>query len=180
MQISKIIINNFANFSELDIVTGESIVLVGENKSGKSNFVRALQILLDPSLSERDRQLNLDHFWDGLGENKLGETVEIAVELTDFTNDPRLMAHLNDCVVDPGPPMVARLNYRFQPKANLGRTPESLADYEYIIDHRIAADLLDGAHAGRACVARLARSRLRFLGSHATRSIGCRRELFLG
>ena len=29
--------------------------------------------------------------------------------------------------------MVARLTYRFQPKANLGREPESLADYEYII-----------------------------------------------
>ena len=32
-----------------------------------------------------------------------------------------------------GPPMVARLTYRFQPKANLGRDPESLADYEYIV-----------------------------------------------
>ena len=29
--------------------------------------------------------------------------------------------------------MVARLTYRFQPKANLGRDPESLADYEFII-----------------------------------------------
>lgn len=29
--------------------------------------------------------------------------------------------------------MVARLTYRFQPKANLGRNPESLADYEYVI-----------------------------------------------
>jgi hypothetical protein len=44
-----------------------------------------------------------------LGEDKLGETIEIAVELTDFTGDPRLMAHLNDCVVDLGLPMVARL-----------------------------------------------------------------------
>src|SRR3546814_9293881 len=103
------------------------------NKVGKSNFIRALQLILDPGLSERDRQLGLEHFWDGLGEDKLGETVEIAVELTDFTDDPRLMAHLNDCVVDPGPPMVARLTYRFQPKANLDRDPESLVDYEYII-----------------------------------------------
>lgn len=91
------------------------------------------QLILDPGLSERDRQLGLEQFWDGLGEDKLGETIEIAVELTDFTDDPRLMAHLNDCVVDPGPPMVARLTYRFQPKANLGRNPESLADYEYIV-----------------------------------------------
>ncbi|WP_232372532.1 ATP-dependent nuclease [Acuticoccus mangrovi] len=125
--------SNFANFSEMSVSTGENIVIVGENKVGKSNFIRALQMLLDPSLSERDRRLSLEHFWDGLGGDKLGESVEIAVELTDFTDDPRLMAHLNDCVIDPGPPMVARLTYRFQPKANLGRNPESLADYEYII-----------------------------------------------
>lgn len=133
MRISRIKISNFANFSEIDVETGESIVIVGENKVGKSNFVRALQLILDPGLSERDRQLGLEQFWDGLGEDKLGETVEIAVELTDFTGDPRLMAHLNDCVVDPGPPMVARLTYRFQPKANLGRNLESLVDYEYIV-----------------------------------------------
>ena len=133
MRISRIKISNFANFSDIEVETGESIVIVGENKVGKSNFIRALQLILDPGLSERDRQLGFEHFWDGLGEDKLGETIEISVDLTDFTDDPRLMAHLNDCVVDPGPPMVARLTYRFQPKANLGREPESLADYEYII-----------------------------------------------
>lgn len=133
MRISRVRISNFANFSEIDIETGESIVIVGENKVGKSNFVRALQLILDPGLSERDRQLGLEHFWDGLEEDKLGKAIEVAVEFTDFTGDPRLMAHLNDCIVDPGPPMVARLTYRFQPKANLGRDPESLADYEYIV-----------------------------------------------
>ncbi|MDE4163963.1 AAA family ATPase [Phaeobacter gallaeciensis] len=133
MRISRVRITNFANFADLDVETGESIVIVGENKVGKSNFIRALQLILDPGLSERDRQLGLEHFWDGLDEDKLGETIEISVYLTDFTGDPRLMAHLNDCVVDPGPPMVARLTYRFQPKANIGRDPESLADYEYVI-----------------------------------------------
>ena len=133
MRISRVQISNFANFSEIDVQTGGSIVVVGENKVGKSNFIRALQLILDPGIAERDRQLTLEHFWDGLGEDKIGETIEIAIELTDFTDDPRLMAHLNDCVVDPGPPMVARLTYRFQPKVNLGREPETVADYEYII-----------------------------------------------
>ena len=84
-------------------------------------------------MSERDRHLGLDDFWDGLGETKLGATIEVFLELTDFTNDPRLMAHLADCVTEAGPPMVARLTYRFQPKANLEGSPESLADYEYLI-----------------------------------------------
>jgi putative ATP-dependent endonuclease of OLD family len=133
VRISRVRISNFANFCNLDVQTGNNVVIVGENKVGKSNFIRALQLILDPGLSERDRQLGLDQFWDGLGEEKIGATVEVLIELTDFTNDPRLMAHLNDCVVDPGPPMVARLTYRFQPKPDLGRDPEGLADYEYII-----------------------------------------------
>src|SRR3989344_265660 len=130
MRVSRVRLINFANFSDVDVETGESIVIVGENKVGKSNFIRGLQLILDPGLSERDRQLGLEHFWDGLGEDKVGATIEVSVDLTDFTNDPRLMAHLNDCVIDPGPPMVARLTYRFQPKAGLGRAPESLKDYE--------------------------------------------------
>ncbi|WP_238329791.1 ATP-dependent nuclease [Pseudomonas aeruginosa] len=132
-RVSRVRLINFANFSDVDVETGESIVIVGENKVGKSNFIRGLQLILDPGLSERDRQLGLEHFWDGLGEDKVGATIEVSVDLTDFTNDPRLMAHLNDCVIDPGPPMVARLTYRFQPKAGLGRAPESLKDYEYVI-----------------------------------------------
>jgi putative ATP-dependent endonuclease of OLD family len=133
VRISRVKICNFANFQDLSVETGENIVIVGENKVGKSNFIRALQLILDPGLSERDRQLGLDQFWDGLGAEKIGATVEISVEFTDFTDNPRLMAHLNDCVIDPGPPMVARLTYRFQPKASLGRAPEGLADYEYVV-----------------------------------------------
>lgn len=133
LRISRIKIKNFANFSDVDIETGKNIVLVGENKAGKSNFIRALRMILDPALSERDRQLSLEQMWDGLGDGKIGKTVEICIELTDFTNDPRLMAHLSDCVIKPGPPMVAGLTYRFEPKANLGRDAESLADYEYRI-----------------------------------------------
>jgi putative ATP-dependent endonuclease of OLD family len=133
VRISRIRIKNFANFSDFDVSTGDSLVIVGENKVGKSNLVFALQLVLDPSLSERDRQLSLDHFWDGLGDDKLGSTIEIAVDLTNYDDDARLIAHLGDCIVDPGPPMVSRLTYRFQPKNGLNGTPTSLADYEYVI-----------------------------------------------
>ncbi|MEP0323678.1 MULTISPECIES: ATP-dependent nuclease [Alphaproteobacteria] len=133
MRISRINISNFANFSQLDIETGESLVIVGENKVGKSNLILALRLILDPTLSERDRYLTLDQFWDGLGEEKLGKIVEVSVEFADFDDEPRLIAHLADAIVDPGPPAVARLTYRFQPKAGLDGEPESLSDYEYII-----------------------------------------------
>jgi putative ATP-dependent endonuclease of the OLD family len=103
VRISRIRIINFANFAALDIETSESIVVVGENKVGKSNFIFALRLLLDPTLSERDRQLGLEHFWDGLAD-KLGATVEISVDFTDFDDDPRLLAHLTDCLIATGPP----------------------------------------------------------------------------
>lgn len=101
MRISKIRINNFADFGEFEVETGENLVIVGENKVGKSNFLFALQLILDPGLSDRDRQLDLEHFWDGLGDDKRGSTSEISVGLTDFDDDPRLLAHLGNCLVDP-------------------------------------------------------------------------------
>ena len=133
MRICKVKINNFANFSEFEIETGDNLVVVGENKVGKSNLILALQLILDPGLPERDRQLGLEHFWDGLGDDKLGAVIDIAVELTDFEDDPRLLAHLGDCIVDPGPPMVSRLTYRFQPKAGLEDDAKSTGDYEYLV-----------------------------------------------
>lgn len=133
MRICGIKIRNFANFDDFEIRTGRNIVVVGENKVGKSNLLFALQLILDPTLSERDRHLGLEHFWDGLGDGKLGAVIEIAIELTDFAEDPRLMAHLGDCLVDPGPPMISRLTYRFQPKPAAAAPPESLAEYEHVV-----------------------------------------------
>jgi len=40
VHISRVRIVNFANFKELDIATGENLVIVGENKVGKSGSVR--------------------------------------------------------------------------------------------------------------------------------------------
>lgn len=133
MHISRVVIKNFANFEALDIRTGEDMVIVGENKVGKSNFLRAVQLVLDPSLSERDRRLGLEHFWDGLGDDKLGSVVEVSLEFTERAADARLLRHLADCVVDVGPPFVGRVTYRYQPKSDLVGDPTSMADYEYVI-----------------------------------------------
>ena len=147
MHISRVVIRNFANFEELDIRTGEDMVIVGENKVGKSNFLRAIQLVLDPSLSERDRRLGLEHFWDGLGDAKLGSVIEVSLEFTERAEDARLLRHLADCIVDVGPPFVGRVTYRYQPKPDLKGDPTSMADYEYVIfggvdpDNDIGSDM---------------------------------------
>lgn len=59
MHMSRISIQNFRNFQTLDVHTGEHLVVVGENRVGKSNLLHALRLILDPSLSERSRLLRL-------------------------------------------------------------------------------------------------------------------------
>ena len=133
MKISRIKIQNYANFKYLDIKTDNNIVIVGENKVGKSNFVQALRLILDSSLPDKNRYLGLEHFWDGLGKNKIGSKIEISTEFTDFDNDETMVAHLRECLIGTKLPMVARLTYRFQPKSTLKSKPKFPNDYEFII-----------------------------------------------
>ena len=134
MRICRIEIENFANFKHVDFETDDSLVIVGENKVGKSNLLRALRLVLDPLLPDRERQLGLEHFWDGLGDAKLGAAVKVTVELTEFEEDENLLAVLAGSLVDTEPPVVARLTYLYRPKAELeGASPESMADYEFLV-----------------------------------------------
>lgn len=134
MRISRIAINNYANFKNVDFATEDSLVIVGENKAGKSNLLRALRLVLDPTLPDRDRQLGLEHFWDGLGDSKLGVTVKVVVEFTDFEDDDNLLTVLGGSLVDTETPVVARLTYLYRPRAALeGAAPQTLADYEFLV-----------------------------------------------
>lgn len=38
MKISRLIIKNYRNLKDVDICPGETVVLIGENNSGKSNL----------------------------------------------------------------------------------------------------------------------------------------------
>ncbi|MEY7232023.1 hypothetical protein AB9B96_24680, partial [Escherichia coli] len=52
----------------------------------RSIFLRALGIMiLNPHVySVHTASYTAEYFWDGLGEDKLGETIEISVDFTDF------------------------------------------------------------------------------------------------
>lgn len=134
MRISRIAVENYANFENVDFATDGNLVIVGENKAGKSNLLRALRLVLDPMLPDRDRQLGLEHFWDGLGDAKLGATVKVVLELTDFEDNDNLLTVLGGSLVDTTTPVVARLTYLYRPKAALeGAAPQTLADYEFLV-----------------------------------------------
>jgi putative ATP-dependent endonuclease of OLD family len=133
MRISRIYIENFRNFETLDLRLGEHVVIVGENKIGKSNLIHGLRLVLDPSLPDNVRQLRMDDFWDGL-RRPLGRTdrIVIAAELADFEGNEDQLAVLGDYLVQPEP-MIARLTYVFQPRASVSGEILKEADYEFFI-----------------------------------------------
>lgn len=132
MHISKVQIENFRNFESVTIETGKNLILVGANATGKSNFIYALRLVLDPNLSRRDRLLIADDFWRGESvEPWDGREIKISVELTDFGTDVRLRTLL-DSYCPQGKPGTARLNYvyRYKPRAGVSAEKISEKDYE--------------------------------------------------
>ncbi|WP_122613444.1 ATP-dependent nuclease [Pseudomonas viridiflava] len=131
MQLTRVAIRNFRNFKNLDVPLSGNIVVVGENRVGKSNLLYALRLLLDPSLADSARQLGQGDFWDGLGEPLEDEKITILIEIQGFEEDVDLLAMLTDYRLDDDPDTV-RLTYELRPLPNLGRFPASDEDYEFI------------------------------------------------
>jgi len=131
MRISRVHIENFRNFKSVNIELGEHAVIVGENKIGKSNFLYALRLVLDPSLPDTARQLQRSDFWDGLGEITKEHKIIISVDLTDFEDNENLLAILAEHIVSPDP-LTARLTYIFQPLSTLDRDPVSDEEFEFL------------------------------------------------
>jgi putative ATP-dependent endonuclease of OLD family len=131
MRLTRIYVNNFRNFRELDIALDGSAVIVGENRVGKSNLLYALRLIFDPSLPDSARQLGQGDFWDGLGEPLEDEKITVFVELTDFEEDLDLLALLTDFRLDDDPDTV-RLTYEFRAIPGLEGFPQADEHYEFI------------------------------------------------
>lgn len=147
MRISKVHIQNFRNFGNCEVVMDKDAVIVGENKVGKSNFLYALRLVLDPKISDFERNLRIEDFWDDLSRPlKSEDAISISVELTDFENDPSQLALLSDYLVARDP-MVSKLTFLFQPLPTLERQPLSESDYQFVcyggnsVDNRFGFDI---------------------------------------
>lgn len=147
MHVSRIAISGFRNFRALDLPDlPASIVVVGENGTGKSNLLHALRLVLDPSLPDTARQMSAEDFWDGFDAPFDGNEITVSVELTDFEGDKAAMALLGDFLVATGP-KVARLTYTYRPRP-LVKTTSTEADYEVVMyggdrdDQRVGREVL--------------------------------------
>jgi len=131
MHLSRIKISNFRNFSELDVSLSGNIVVVGENRVGKSNLLYALRLIFDPTMPDSSRQLGLADFWDGLEQPGAEDKIKVSVEIKEFEDDLDILAVLTDFRLDDDAETV-RLTYEFRPKAGLEEAPCSDDDYEFI------------------------------------------------
>jgi len=131
MYLSRIRIINFRNFEELDVQLAGNVVVVGENRVGKSNLLYALRIIFDPTLPDSARQLSLSDLWDGLEEPSADDKVTVSVEIVEFEDDLDVLALLTDYRLDDDPETV-RLTYEFRVRAGLEGNPKSEEDYEFV------------------------------------------------
>lgn len=83
MRIEKVHIKGFRNYDDVVVELGEKTLVFGPNDSGKTNFLYALRILLDPSLSARDFELTASDF--NCASNP--DRVEITATLCDVHED---------------------------------------------------------------------------------------------
>jgi len=130
LYISRVIIKNYRNFKDIDVSLGHKQVIIGENSIGKTNFLRAIQLVLDPSFSDEDRYLEESDFFDGLEnpiENK--EVIEIKIYLSNYSNNKNILAQLSDATVKEAGEEKLLITYKYFPveKEN-GET-----EYQYIV-----------------------------------------------
>lgn len=121
MHINRLVVKNFRNLADIELSLRPGAVIVGENRSGKSNLLQALRLILDVNLSYLDRQLTSEDFWDGLSDGSddwdpmaEGHVIEASIDIVDFEDDRKLVVALRDALLEENP-MRARLSYRFAP-----------------------------------------------------------------
>lgn len=130
MHLSAIQITNFRCFADFELEDlPPAVVVLGQNNAGKSNLLRALALVLDPSLPDRARFLEEDDFWVGCEAPHDGDEITVAVELRGYEDEVRVKAALADCSVA-SDPLTARLTYAFRPRYS----PEGdVEDYEWLV-----------------------------------------------
>lgn len=142
MYISRVVIKNFRNLRSLDVSLEPGMTcIVGENNSGKTNFLFALRLALDEKLPNYHRTLVKEDFSDRISIST-PQQVFVGLELTDFYDEDqdekvKELALAQEWVVKEN---VARVCYRFRPTTSVRQAIDSkerdgtdltAADYEY-------------------------------------------------
>ncbi|WP_044600396.1 AAA family ATPase, partial [Candidatus Stoquefichus massiliensis] len=100
LYISRVKIKNFRNFKKIEVNLGHKEVIIGENNVGKTNFLRALQLILDPSLSDEDRMLDESDFNDTLvNPMENNEEIQIDIFISNYKDNKTILTVLDGATV---------------------------------------------------------------------------------
>ena len=130
--IHQVEIKNYRNFKDLSLIMEPTCVIVGENRAGKSNFLTALRLVLDPSLPDSSRILRAEDFWDGLSKPFGGNVIEVKVYIRGFEDNKSAQSVLADCLVKPDP-LTALITYKFRPRTGIEYKDPTESEYEYVV-----------------------------------------------
>lgn len=116
MRISRVAIKNFRSFECLDLpISGGTTCVIGENNTGKTNFLHAIRLCLDAGLSSSYRSLIQNDIHSAV-DISYPSQVLVGLEITDFAGKVNEEALVGSWQCEPG---LARLIYRFRPKTSV-------------------------------------------------------------
>lgn len=113
MRISRVVIKNFRSFEILDVpLMASTTCVIGENNTGKSNFLHAIRLCIDSSLSSTYRALTPNDIHSGVDIASASQVL-VGLEIVDFGGKVNEEALVGAWQFKPG---VARIFYRYRPK----------------------------------------------------------------
>lgn len=116
MQISRVVIRNFRSYSQLDVrLSPGTTCVIGENNTGKTNFLHAIRLCIDATLSSSFRALAPNDIHSGVDLANPSQVL-VGLEIIDFAGKTNEEALVGAWQSKPG---LARLIYRFRPKLNV-------------------------------------------------------------
>ena len=137
MRISRVVIQNFRSFKHLDVnLTDQATCVIGENNTGKSNFLHGIRLCVDAGLSSAFRSLTPNDIHSAVDVTHPNQVL-VGLEITDFAGKINEEALVGAWQSKPG---LARLIYRFRPKLGVREDLDSgdiepgdltLSDYQW-------------------------------------------------
>ncbi len=133
MHISKIEIKNYRNFKDVSFSTNSKMVIIGENKSGKTNLIQAIRLVLDDSLPDSKRYLEKNDFnFDINNPIENGEEITISIEFSDFSDDKELLSIFCDYLIAKD---IAKITYKYTPKSEIVEKKKKIGEKLSINDY---------------------------------------------
>jgi putative ATP-dependent endonuclease of OLD family len=88
-----------------DVALDHKQVIIGKNNVEKTNFLRAIQLILDDDYSDSDSQLTPEDFYHSIEKPmENGEEIKINLEIKRYEHNSKLRAQFVDTVIADDPP----------------------------------------------------------------------------